>query len=124
MFGRKASPPDEPQVDSVTEPPLLPAQPPDVPIETVAGAPAIAVDRQAGQSAVQPPSPETLRVLEDKCAMAVRMQAAKAYMAYCENSGNKNFRGEECPKWEDLPKEIRSHWCAAVVALLPHLNNQ
>lgn len=84
------------------------------------------LSRQVGQSAQQAeqraPIDPVRGVLEVRCTMAVRMQAQRAYMAYCENSGNKNFRGEECPRWENLPSETRSHWCAAVIALLPHLN--
>lgn len=61
-------------------------------------------------------------VFEARCTPACVQMAKKMYMAYCENSGNKNFRGEECPTWEDLTTEVRSHWCAACVAALPHLN--
>lgn len=34
------------------------------------------------------------------------------YSAYCESSGGKNFRGEPCPPWEQLPTAICLHWCA------------
>jgi hypothetical protein len=61
-------------------------------------------------------------VYEAHCTAATLQMAKKMYMAYCENSGNKNFRGEECPTWEALPTEVRSHWCAACIAGLPHLN--
>ena len=56
------------------------------------------------------------------CTPQTVQMAKKMYMAYCENSGNKNFRGEECPRWEELPQAIQSHWCAATIAGLPHLN--
>lgn len=62
-------------------------------------------------------------ILEDKCQMAVRMMARRMYTAYCENAGNKNFQGNECPAWDQLPTEIRSHWCAATIAAMPNLNN-
>lgn len=69
-----------------------------------------------------PPANSPRGVFEARCTPACVQMAKKMYMAYCENSGNKNFRGEECPKWEDLTTEVRSHWCAACVAALPHLN--
>ena len=40
--------------------------------------------------------------------------AASAYRAYAANTGNKNFRGEPMPKFEDLPAPIRTAWEAAV----------
>jgi len=39
--------------------------------------------------------------------------AEGAYSAYGRSTGNKNFRGEEMPKWEDLPESIRAAWSAA-----------
>lgn len=130
MFGRNKQPtPDVSNIETAEPPPLPPATRPG---ETIEAPPdeASVMSKQANQSAVQPtPSVPTVPtagrpgVLESQCSMAVRMNAQKAYMAYCENSGNKNFRGEECPPWAELPMEIRSHWCAAVIALLPHLNN-
>ena len=111
-------------------PPLPPSAPPGEPMvineQTSPGDAPAMLSRQAGQSAQQAeqaaPIDPTRGVLENRCTMAVRMQAQRAYMAYCENSGNKNFRGEECPKWEDLPSVTRSHWCASIIAILPHLN--
>lgn len=38
--------------------------------------------------------------------------AKGAYLAYGRSTGNKNFRGEEMPKWEDLPEAIRTAWVA------------
>ena len=44
--------------------------------------------------------------------------ARAAYNAY--NAGgdpataNKNFRGEPCPEWDDLPQNIRDKWIAAM----------
>ena len=47
-------------------------------------------------------------------------EAAKtAYEAYGLSTGNKNFRGEEMPKWEALPDAIRRAWVAAVTAVIP-----
>jgi hypothetical protein len=40
--------------------------------------------------------------------------AGYAYRAYAANTGNKNFRGEEMPAFEDLPQPIRVAWEAAV----------
>lgn len=40
--------------------------------------------------------------------------AKGAYRAYGQSTGNKNFRGEEMPKWEELPEPIRTAWKAAV----------
>lgn len=40
--------------------------------------------------------------------------AASAYRAYAASTGNKNFRGEPMPKFEDLPQPIRVAWEAAV----------
>lgn len=45
-------------------------------------------------------------------------RAREAYNAY--NAGgdpataNKNFRGEPCPAWDDLPQNIRDKWIAAM----------
>ena len=47
-------------------------------------------------------------------------RARAAYNAY--NAGgdpataNKNFRGEPCPEWDDLPQNIRDKWVAATAA--------
>jgi hypothetical protein len=35
------------------------------------------------------------------------------YEAYCASSDGKNFRGEPCPQWMDLPPAIHRHWGAA-----------
>ena len=40
--------------------------------------------------------------------------AASAYRAYAASTGNKNFRGEEMPAFDDLPFEIRTAWGASV----------
>jgi hypothetical protein len=40
--------------------------------------------------------------------------AASAYRAYAASTGNKNFRGEPMPAFDDLPVSIRSAWQAAV----------
>lgn len=39
--------------------------------------------------------------------------AANAYLAYGNFTGNKNFRGEPMPLWEDLPEAIQGAWMAA-----------
>lgn len=45
-------------------------------------------------------------------------RAREAYNAY--NAGgdpataNKNFRGEPCPEWDDLPQNVRDKWVAAM----------
>jgi len=47
-------------------------------------------------------------------------RARAAYNAY--NAGgapataNKNFRGEPCPAWDDLPQNIRDKWISATAA--------
>lgn len=38
--------------------------------------------------------------------------ARKLYETYCGSSDNKNFRGESCPTWTDLPAPIQKHWRA------------
>lgn len=40
--------------------------------------------------------------------------AASAYRAYAASTGNKNFRGEPMPAFEDLPAPIQTAWEAAV----------
>lgn len=42
-------------------------------------------------------------------------RARLCYERYCANSGWKNFRGDPCPYWPDLPPAIQSHWCAVVL---------
>jgi hypothetical protein len=32
------------------------------------------------------------------------------YAVYCASSGGKNFRGDPCPAWADLPEAVRGHW--------------
>lgn len=46
--------------------------------------------------------------------MAWRDIAASAYRAYAASTGNKNFRGEPMPAFDDLPQAIRTAWEAAV----------
>ncbi len=41
--------------------------------------------------------------------------AANLYRVYCDSSGGKNFRGDPCPAWADLPDAIRGHWTAVAV---------
>lgn len=40
--------------------------------------------------------------------------AVSAYRAYSASTGNKNFRGEPMPAFDDLPQSIRVAWEAAV----------
>ncbi len=40
--------------------------------------------------------------------------AASAYRAYAANTGNKNFRGDPMPAFDDLPDAIKQAWQAAV----------
>ena len=40
--------------------------------------------------------------------------AASAYRAYSASTGNKNFRGDPMPIFEDLPEPIKTAWQAAV----------
>jgi hypothetical protein len=40
--------------------------------------------------------------------------AASAYRAYAASTGNKNFRGDPMPQWDDLPQPIQVAWEAAV----------
>jgi hypothetical protein len=46
--------------------------------------------------------------------MAWRDVAASAYRAYAASTGNKNFRGEPMPAFNDLPQAIQTAWEAAV----------
>lgn len=46
------------------------------------------------------------------CDDGTKRAAKVFYERYCHNADNKNFRGEECPKWEDLGEAVQSHWCA------------
>lgn len=40
--------------------------------------------------------------------------AASAYRAYAASTGNKNFRGDPMPGYDELPQPIRVAWEAAV----------
>lgn len=44
-------------------------------------------------------------------------RAKIAYLAYGKTPGNKNFRGEEMPKFEDLPEKIQLAWANAAQAV-------
>jgi hypothetical protein len=37
-------------------------------------------------------------------------RAQDFYAIYCASSGGKNFQGNPCPKWSDLPETVRGHW--------------
>lgn len=45
-----------------------------------------------------------------------RDRAAHFYDVYCKSSGGKNFRGDPCPAWADLPEAIQRHWTAVARA--------
>lgn len=42
-----------------------------------------------------------------------RSIAESAYKSYAANTGNKNFKGDPMPEWNDLPIKIRTAWEAA-----------
>jgi len=50
--------------------------------------------------------------------------AKLGYESYTADSGNKNFKGDECPAWDDLPQPIRDHWLAAVKAVVRRHDGQ
>lgn len=41
--------------------------------------------------------------------------AEKMYKAYSAFTNNKNFMGNEMPKWVDLPDSIRGAWKASAI---------
>ena len=45
------------------------------------------------------------------------------YEAYIAHSGGKNYRGDPCPAWDELPEAIRGHWEAATNACCEHFEN-
>jgi hypothetical protein len=51
----------------------------------------------------------------NQCDDGTKKAAKVFYERYCLNSDNKNFRGEECPKWEDLGQPVQSHWCSVAM---------
>lgn len=44
------------------------------------------------------------------------MTAQKMYETYCEDSDWKNYQGNQCPKWDELPVGIQQHWKAVADA--------
>ena len=44
--------------------------------------------------------------------------ARLAYRAYGESTGNRNFRGDPMPAWEDLGEPIQKAWIAAAGAVV------
>jgi hypothetical protein len=52
----------------------------------------------------------------DLPVMSAEERAAHFYAVYCESSGGKNFRGDPCPAWAELPEAIRWHWTAVAKA--------
>ena len=64
--------------------------------------------------------PDTFRAhckLVEQRIMAHANAAQQAYAAYSASTGNKNFRGEEMPAWEELPPAIQAAWNAAADAV-------
>ena len=49
-------------------------------------------------------------------AASMEARARQLYEVYCASSGGKNFRGDPCPAWPDLPEAIRTHWGAVAAA--------
>lgn len=49
-----------------------------------------------------------------EAGMPWRDIAASAYRAYAASTGNKNFRGDPMPAFDELPQPIRTAWEAAV----------
>ena len=43
-----------------------------------------------------------------------RIIAEEAYKGYANVTDNKNFRGEQMPKFDELPEKIQEAWKAAV----------
>ncbi len=55
------------------------------------------------------------KVDELTCTRVVRARARQFYEAYIANSDGLNYRGDQCPPWDDLTPAVRSHWCAVAV---------
>lgn len=49
--------------------------------------------------------------------MFINKLAKKAYEAHLKTVDGKNYRGEEIPKWKDLPADIKAAWRTAVAAV-------
>lgn len=79
---------------------------------TSGGAVAIHVEGRSGadRSIARSDGFDTMPVLPDTA------RARRLYEVYCESSGAKNFRGDPCPAWDELPEAIRTHWTAVAVA--------
>jgi len=56
------------------------------------------------------------------CRMSWVEIAESAYKAYAASTGNKNFRGESMPEFNDLPLAIQTAWNAAVSSAVHVLN--
>jgi hypothetical protein len=50
--------------------------------------------------------------------------AKLAYMAYAKTTDNKNFMGNEMPRFEDLPEKIQLAWVNAVTAVIAAIKEQ
>ena len=49
----------------------------------------------------------------EACQLSWSEIAASAYRAYAASTGNKNFRGDPMPSFEELPQPIKTAWEAA-----------
>lgn len=58
--------------------------------------------------------PECIEVGPSKHGQTWSQIAASAYAAYGHSTGNKNFRGDPMPRWDQLTVAIRTAWEAAV----------
>ena len=47
----------------------------------------------------------------------IKKMAKKTYEAHAKANGNKTIRGQEIPKWKDLPPFVKKEWCSAIASL-------
>lgn len=59
-------------------------------------------------------TPKEKEISSAVAGMAWRDIAASAYRAYAASTGNKNFRGDPMPAFNDLPQAIQTAWECAV----------
>lgn len=52
------------------------------------------------------------KIEEKNCDERTRAGARELYEVYIANSDGLNYQGLPCPTWDDLPEEVRAHWCA------------
>jgi hypothetical protein len=55
---------------------------------------------------------ETQACLDGRVPPVSDALARSMYEAYTASSGGKNFRGDPCPAWPELPGAIHTHWQA------------